>query len=51
MVEADDAGDHTFETDCCGGGGEMDEYYEYRRTARRPNNAFVRDMFAIDSTL
>lgn len=32
-------------------GGEMDEYYEYRRTARRPNNWFVRAMFALDSTL
>lgn len=31
--------------------GEIDEYYEYRRTARRPNNAFVRAMFALDSTL
>lgn len=31
--------------------GEIDEYYEYRRTARRPNNAFVRVMFALDSTL
>lgn len=31
--------------------GEVDEYYEYRRTARRPNNAFVRAMFALDSTL
>lgn len=31
--------------------GEIDEYYEYRRTARRPNNAFVRLMFALDSTL
>ncbi len=32
------------------GGGEMDEYYEYRRTARRPNNAFVRAMLALHST-
>lgn len=32
-------------------GGEMDEYYEYRRTARRPNNSFVRAMFALDVTL
>lgn len=31
--------------------GEIDEYYEYRRTARRPNNAFVRLMFGLDSTL
>lgn len=31
--------------------GEIDEYYEYRRTARRPNNAFVRAMFALDATL
>lgn len=31
--------------------GEIDEYYEYRRTARRPNNVFVRTMFALDSTL
>lgn len=31
--------------------GEIDEYYEYRRTARRPNNALVRIMFALDSTL
>lgn len=31
--------------------GEIDEYYEYRRTARRPNNAFVRGMFALDATL
>lgn len=31
--------------------GEIDEYYEYRRTARRPNNALVRGMFALDSTL
>lgn len=31
--------------------GEIDEYYEYRRSARKPNNAFVRGMFALDSTL
>lgn len=31
--------------------GEIDEYYEYRRAVRRPNNAFVRGMFALDSTL
>lgn len=31
--------------------GEIDEYYEYRRTARRPNNAFVRVMFALDASL
>lgn len=31
--------------------GEIDEYYELRRSARRPNNAFVRGMFALDSTL
>lgn len=31
--------------------GEIDEYYEYRRSCRRPNNAFVRFMFALDSTL
>ena len=31
--------------------GEIDEYYEYRRTARRPNNALIRAMFALDSTL
>lgn len=31
--------------------GEIDEYYEYRRSCRRPNNAFVRFMFALDATL
>lgn len=31
--------------------GEIDEFYEYRRHGRRPNNSFVRAMFWLDSTL
>eukprot|EP00178_Gracilaria_changii_P016695 TRINITY_DN479_c3_g6_i1.p1 TRINITY_DN479_c3_g6~~TRINITY_DN479_c3_g6_i1.p1 ORF type:complete len:872 (+),score=137.17 TRINITY_DN479_c3_g6_i1:313-2928(+) len=31
--------------------GEIDEFYEYRRHGRRPNNGFVRAMFWLDSTL
>eukprot|EP00172_Hildenbrandia_rubra_P003699 Plantae.Rhodophyta-Hildenbrandia_rubra.ctg6220.p1 GENE.Plantae.Rhodophyta-Hildenbrandia_rubra.ctg6220~~Plantae.Rhodophyta-Hildenbrandia_rubra.ctg6220.p1 ORF type:complete len:710 (+),score=116.14 Plantae.Rhodophyta-Hildenbrandia_rubra.ctg6220:235-2130(+) len=31
--------------------GEIDEFYEYRRHGRRPNNALVRGMFWLDSTL
>lgn len=31
--------------------GEIDEFYEYRRHGRRPNNGFVRSMFWLDSTL
>lgn len=31
--------------------GEIDEFYEYRRHGRRPNNGFVRVMFWLDSTL
>lgn len=31
--------------------GEIDEFYEYRRHGRRPNNWFVRAMFWLDSTL
>lgn len=31
--------------------GEIDEFYEYRRHGRRPNNWFVRSMFWLDSTL
>jgi cellulose synthase/poly-beta-1,6-N-acetylglucosamine synthase-like glycosyltransferase len=31
--------------------GEIDEFFEYRRHGRRPNNAMVRAMFWLDSTL
>lgn len=31
--------------------GEIDEFYEYRRHGRRPNNYLVRAMFWLDSTL
>lgn len=31
--------------------GEIDEFYEYRRHGRRPNNGLVRAMFWLDSTL
>lgn len=31
--------------------GEIDEFYEYRRHGRRPNNGLVRFMFWLDSTL
>ncbi len=31
--------------------GEIDEFYEYRRHGRRPNNGLVRIMFWLDSTL
>lgn len=31
--------------------GEIDEFYEYRRHGRRPNNWLVRGMFWLDSTL
>lgn len=31
--------------------GEIDEFYEYRRHGRRPNNWLVRSMFWLDSTL
>ena len=31
--------------------GEIDEFYEYRRHGRRPNNSFIRGMFWLDSTL
>jgi cellulose synthase/poly-beta-1,6-N-acetylglucosamine synthase-like glycosyltransferase len=31
--------------------GEIDEFYEYRRHGRRPNNYVVRGMFWLDSTL
>jgi len=31
--------------------GEIDEFYEYRRHGRRPNNSLVRAMFWLDSTL